>query len=518
MNSQFKHFLITRFNLPNKGWQQDKNNNPVQNEEWLYHRIELFETYCLPSISNQTCRNFIWLVYFNSDSPQFLVSKIEEWKKQCKELHPCFSDDYDAFLSHEMSDKIQELIPNGIPYVITTRLDNDDALHANAISVIQQSFTPKHNTIIDIEKGYCIRTSDGLITKHRFISNAFISYIESTAENFYNTVYKEGHPAWIGKANFISITNKRLWLQVIHEKNVANSMKGSVCLHQKILNNCSIVAKQKSYFTFASKQKIIVTIMLIKHFIKQTVVVLWKLLPYSFRNSIAKIKETRKQNLYNYRFVNNKIEWYIASHLSNKNPISIIDIGANKGGFIKDLSKWYTFKKVILIEPIPEIAKQLSQDFPNYTIFPNVITNISNQEIEFNINGFSETSSIFDIKSEMQELSRINTERLQKIKIPSKTLDEIYLESALNQVDLLKIDVQGAEHLVIAGGKEALQKTKYIWIELSFKSMYENTSTFQEIYELLEKEHFILLEISPGFKAPNKELMQADALFCNTKI
>lgn len=234
--SIFSHFLITRFNIPNKGWQHDKNNNQVQNQEWLLHRIALFETYCLPSIQNQTNKDFTWLVYFNADSPELLTKKIAEWKQICSNFVPQYSNDYDAFLEYQMSDVILKNVSNKTEFVITTRLDNDDALHTHAIEQIQLHVIPQHNTIIDIEHGYCFNTSDARITKQRFVSNAFISYIESAKTESLKTVYGEGHPAWIGKANFISITHQYLWLQIIHEKNVINYQKGRVVVFPRALH------------------------------------------------------------------------------------------------------------------------------------------------------------------------------------------------------------------------------------------------------------------------------------------
>lgn len=35
MSSQFKHFLITRFNLAFEVWSQDKNHNLVRTDDWL---------------------------------------------------------------------------------------------------------------------------------------------------------------------------------------------------------------------------------------------------------------------------------------------------------------------------------------------------------------------------------------------------------------------------------------------------------------------------------------------------
>lgn len=47
------HYLLTRFNLAL--WQEDKNGQTIDREEWIRKRLKLFETYCLPSVAGQTC-------------------------------------------------------------------------------------------------------------------------------------------------------------------------------------------------------------------------------------------------------------------------------------------------------------------------------------------------------------------------------------------------------------------------------------------------------------------------------
>jgi hypothetical protein len=79
MSSQFKHFLITRFNLAFEVWSQDKNHNLVRTDDWLQKkRIQLFEEYCLPSISKQTNQDFDWIILFDVSSPDFLKSRIND--------------------------------------------------------------------------------------------------------------------------------------------------------------------------------------------------------------------------------------------------------------------------------------------------------------------------------------------------------------------------------------------------------------------------------------------------------
>lgn len=39
------HYLLTRFNLAL--WQENKNGQTIDREEWIRKRLKLFETYCV---------------------------------------------------------------------------------------------------------------------------------------------------------------------------------------------------------------------------------------------------------------------------------------------------------------------------------------------------------------------------------------------------------------------------------------------------------------------------------------
>ena len=47
------------------------------------------------------------------------------------------------------------------------------------------------------------------------------------------------------------------------------------------------------------------------------------------------------------------------------------------------------------------------------------------------------------------------------------TIDKILEEKGIEHVDFLKIDVQGAELLVLDGAKKTLQNTEFILLEVS---------------------------------------------------
>ncbi|CAN5455761.1 FkbM family methyltransferase [soil metagenome] len=214
-----------------------------------------------------------------------------------------------------------------------------------------------------------------------------------------------------------------------------------------------------------------------------------------------------------------KIETYLAKYLDKTSPIALVDIGAHKGDFINMVKGYYSVRSAILVEPIPALADGLKSSFQDgsVTVFQNALTDKDGESIEFLINEYEETSSLLQLKSGMKELGNINTNPLRKEMVITRTLDSITKEAAIGIIDLMKIDVQGVEHLVLSGASETLSVTKYVWIEFSFKPLYIGSSVFADIYGLMEKNHFILLEVSPGYRAPNNELLQADALFVNIK-
>lgn len=78
------HFLLTRFNL--LLWRKDKEGNIVRSKAWLEHRFMLFEQYCLPSIANQTCKEFEWIVLFDSKTPDNFKEMIRELQANCPQL------------------------------------------------------------------------------------------------------------------------------------------------------------------------------------------------------------------------------------------------------------------------------------------------------------------------------------------------------------------------------------------------------------------------------------------------
>ncbi len=57
--------------------------------------------------------------------------------------------------------------------------------------------------------------------------------------------------------------------------------------------------------------------------------------------------------------------------------------------------------------------------------------------------------------------------------VPCWTLDTIFRKEWLDKIDLLWMDIQGAEWFAILGGQEALKRTRYMFMEVETDQMYK---------------------------------------------
>lgn len=224
------------------------------------------------------------------------------------------------------------------------------------------------------------------------------------------------------------------------------------------------------------------------------------------------LKRIRKINPF---YKTNKAFLSLFKSYNSSKQLVLIDVGANKGLFTKEFSQTFDVKKAILIEPLPSLFDELKISFNNskYTVYQVVLSNENNVELPFFINKFNETSSLLAFNNKSEELKDIDTFTSKKITVLSRTLDSIVEEHHFSIIDLLKIDVQGAELTVLKGAGESLSKVKYIWIETSLTQLYKGSAVFSDIYDFLKQSGFILLQIKEGYKNSMGELLQVDLFF-----
>ncbi len=221
--ANLKHFILTRFNVRVKEWHTTKKGELVLSDEWLEHRFKLFETYCFPSVKNQTNQDFTWFVFFDAQTPTVYKNRIDQLHRQYINFLPLFINDFSELLP-VVKNEIKARIHPGVSYIITSRMDNDDSLHKEYIREVQREFKQQSLALVDIVDGYNLSIEPTVkLGKIRSHLNPFSSLIEEALNP--QTVLSRSHTDW-GKSNIITVKHKRLWLQIIHEKNKVNTYRG----------------------------------------------------------------------------------------------------------------------------------------------------------------------------------------------------------------------------------------------------------------------------------------------------
>lgn len=146
---------------------------------------------------------------------------------------------------------------------------------------------------------------------------------------------------------------------------------------------------------------------------------------------------------------------------------SFLDVGANCGWLsIRAARRVGRGGRVIAFEPSPIMVDLLHyhrsvNGLPQITIVPKAVSNSDGEAPFFLLNqGFSFRSSSV---MESDVLPFVLPEEKQRITVPTVTLDRYCVDSHLWPT-MLKIDVEGAELLVLEGSREVLLQSKPVVI------------------------------------------------------
>ena len=219
-----QHFVLTRFNIASPGRESDIRNRPG----WLSRRFALFEKYCLPSMAAQTERRFEWIIYFDENTPEEFRDRIRNAQK----VAPFEARFVGITRMSDVARDVVERIGAETQRVLTTRLDNDDAVSSDFVASIRAKAAEcNEDTVLNFPHGVALRA--GSIFTAYDESNPFTSLIESRDE--VQTIWAAQHRDLGTKWNLLQINARPLWLQIVHGENVANRIKGRLVEHKTIL-------------------------------------------------------------------------------------------------------------------------------------------------------------------------------------------------------------------------------------------------------------------------------------------
>jgi FkbM family methyltransferase len=168
------------------------------------------------------------------------------------------------------------------------------------------------------------------------------------------------------------------------------------------------------------------------------------------------------------------------SHVLGKDS-NCIDVGANEGTILKDMLKFAPRGEHMAVEPIPHLAGDLTDRFPQVEVLECALSNASGSstfQLVTNNPGYS------GLRRRYYEFGE---PVIKEITVQMKTMDDVYPED--RPLDFVKIDVEGAEFLVLEGGKETLKRNRpYIVFEHGRGAAEYYDVRPEQVYDLLVNE------------------------------
>ncbi|WP_289663015.1 FkbM family methyltransferase [Flavobacterium panacagri] len=184
--------------------------------------------------------------------------------------------------------------------------------------------------------------------------------------------------------------------------------------------------------------------------------------------------------------------------LNSKESV-LIDAGANVGFATVYLNEILSFDKIFCIEPSKDNFKILEKN----TAFLN-----SDTELVLLEKALSGSENVcFSIENNFRDGRdwAITTKENTKGTISGITINEIIKEYSLNEVTLLKIDIEGAERFIFQDSIDLsfLNITKVIAIEI-----HDEFNIREEIYKILYEKNFLLIESGETTIGINKKYIK----------
>jgi len=195
---------------------------------------------------------------------------------------------------------------------------------------------------------------------------------------------------------------------------------------------------------------------------------------------------------------------------------TVLDVGAHRGEFAQRIRAILPTAELVCFEPLEEPFTKLTERFRGQANFRAFRCALGDKEGQYEIhhNEYAPSSSLLPMaKLHKQSFTFAVKEKTEMIEV--RRLSDVVRELNLRDPLLLKLDVQGFEDKVIAGGEDVVARAKIIIIEVSFQPLYEGGPLFDDIYRVLKKHGFTYNgNFEQLFSPKDGRVLQADAIFC----
>lgn len=177
----------------------------------------------------------------------------------------------------------------------------------------------------------------------------------------------------------------------------------------------------------------------------------------------------------------------------------IMDIGARDG--LSDM--WQPFAAIadfIGFEPDAEECAKLSEADPNprSRYYPTAVGGANGRQ-KFYLTKFLQASSLHPANpAYMRRFPMTTTEITGEVEVETVTLDRFVEDNKIGHVDFIKVDAEGADFAILAGGESMLTSRRVLGVkaEVVFDPAPRGTEVFADIDSFMRAQGFRLFDLS----------------------
>lgn len=207
--------------------------------------------------------------------------------------------------------------------------------------------------------------------------------------------------------------------------------------------------------------------------------------------------------------------------LGGEKHLAIFDVGAYVGDITATYAKIFPQATIYCFEPFPDSFNKLSTLAKSSSIKPFQIALCDkNSQANLQINTDRSCNSIFTRPTTGAKYYSQNSRYVSQIEVETQTLDTFCNTKGIADIDILKLDVEGAELKVFKGalGKLSDKRIRLIFAEVMFVAHYEGGCLFHEVSDFLSRYGYTLFNLYNLKRARNGQLRWGNAIFLNPKM
>jgi FkbM family methyltransferase len=200
----------------------------------------------------------------------------------------------------------------------------------------------------------------------------------------------------------------------------------------------------------------------------------------------------------------------------------IFDVGANVGATARRYRALYPRAEIHCFEPYPPSFARLSAELSGdalISLHPTALSSAPGRAA-LNVNRNAETNSLLPSdRRAAQYWGEGLLETGSEVEVPLQTLDGFCAERSIARIDVLKIDVQGAEYSVLEGADALLSAARIgvIYMEVIIAPTYVGQRRLVDYLALTSGKGYELFDLYNPTRR-NGRLIQSDIIFVSAAV